>query len=265
MTFLVISVRIRLIMTEATTQPVKKRAVRTKKTALAGIGTGTSTSSLFSLSSVKSLQSVIDAFNNLTDKIVVARVEIENLQREIEETKENWVKEQKDHDSQIAGRNRQEETEKNRERETYDYETKLARKKAEDESADRKLKWEKELVEKKEVIEKDKQELEVLRKQVAGFEADKEKAVKEACINLQKSLIEKYEIEKKLREQEIKAEKELLSFKIEQLSKENSSQASEITHLQKSLQETSDQVKEIAVKVIESGSTASKSSVSSED
>lgn len=252
-------------MTEATTQPVKKRAVRTKKTAFAGIGTGISTSSRFSLSSVKSLQSVVEVFNNLIEKIVAARVEIENLQRDIEETKESWTKEQREHEVQIVERSRLEETDRNRERETYDYETKLARKKAEDEFAERKLKREKELSEKKEEIEKDKQELDDLRKQVAGFEAEKEKEVKEACASLQKTLTEKYEIEKKLREQEIKAEKELLSLKIEQLSKENASQASEIASLKKSLQEASNQVKEIAVKVIESGSTSPKSSASSED
>lgn len=86
---------------------------------------------------------------------------------------------------------------------------------------------------------------------VRGFESEKEKAVTKA---LQKELTSAFETEKKLREQEFKAEKELLNLKISNLIIENSRQANEIETLKKALDDTTRQIKEVAAKVIESGS-----------
>lgn len=206
-----------------------------------------------SLSS-KALKPMDDAFAKLTATIEVSRGEYETLQKQILEVKETWDKEQRNHKVQIAEINQQEEVERKREKETYDYEASLARKKAEDEFEERKNKWEKELSARKEDIAEEKQELEMLRKQAAGFEAEKEKAIKEACVLLQKQLQETFATEKKLREQEVKSEQELLALKIANLTSENTRLVNEVVMLKKSLEEATRQLKDVAVKVIESSS-----------
>lgn len=197
-------------------------------------------------------------FSFLLEKITQAQKEFEDLQKVIQETKEAWLKEEKNHDFILSESDKREEVIRVREKEAYEYELSLSRKKEQDVWQDKKQKQEKELEERKEEIEKDKQELVLLRRQAATFEQEKEKAVKEAEGALQQSLNDQYAHERKLREQEIKSEKELSSLKIEGLVKENSRLFSEIILLKKSLEDATGQIKEIAVKVIEAGSAKGK-------
>lgn len=236
-----------------------KKATRSRKTASTVDQTLTDTS----LSS-KELKPMEEAFTKLTSVVAATREEYEKLQKQIEEVNEAWDKEQRDHKVQIAEINQQEELARKREKEMYDYETSLVRKKAEDEFLDRKNKWEKELQARKEEISKERQELEMLRKQVAGFEEEKEKAVKQACSVLQKELSEEYATDRKLREQEVKAEKELQALKIINLTSENTRLANEVLMLKKSLEQATAQLKDVAVKVIESSSNKPQANFSQE-
>ena len=246
-------------MSDTITTAVKRTTRRKTATSV-----GDSSVSATPSTSVKSLSSIISSFNDLFEKIIRAKTEFEKLEKEITEIREVWAKEQANHQQQMMEKREQEETARKREQETYNYEVALGRRKTEDEFAERKAKWEKELAEKREEIEGDKKELELLRKQVACFEEEKEKLVKEACNLLQRDLTNRFETERKLREQEIKAEKEILSLKIESLSSENMRQVKEIEALKKALDEATRQVKDIAVKVIEASNPPPKASLSSE-
>ena len=195
----------------------------------------------------------LEAFTDLLNKVSETKNEFENLQKEIAEINESWIREQTTHELQLRERNQQEETERKRNQELYDYETMLLRKRAEDEFNDRKTRWEKELETRKEEIEEEKTELEKLRNQVAGFEMEKNKLVKEACALLEKDLTGQFTTERKLREQEHKAEKEILALKITNLTSENSRQTNEIEVLKKAMDDATKQIKDIAVRVIESG------------
>ncbi len=208
--------------------------------------------------SPKILKPAEDVFTKLIVTITTAREEYEALQKQIAEIKEAWEKEQRIHATIIRERDQQEEVERRREKELYEYETTLKRRQVEDEFAEKKARWEKELAERKDEIAKEKEELEFLRKQVDGFEEEKEKAVKDASLRLQKELTERFATEKKLREQEVKSEQELLAFKITNLTSENERQGDEIAALKKSLEQATAQLKDVAVKVIESGSPAPK-------
>lgn len=194
-----------------------------------------------------------DLFTVLIKEISDLQSEFEKLQKEIIQTKETWIVEQKAHQKELEDRNIAEELERKRNKETYEYETLRKHKQSEDEFADKKALWERQLQEQKEAIEKDRKELEELRKLVVGFEGEKEKSIKEAQIVLQKELTGNFENERRMREQEFKAEKEILNLRLSNLTAENSRQATEIASLKKSLEEATSQVKEIAVKVIESG------------
>ena len=87
---------------------------------------------------------------------------------------------------------------------------------------------------------------------------EKEKAVAEAQEILQEELVYKFETERKLKEQENKSEKDILNLKIANLTSENNRLNGEIGILKKALEEATRQVKEIAVKVIESGTKQSR-------
>lgn len=213
--------------------------------------------SVISTSSPKS-QPIINQFSDLFNTISSAKEEFERLQKEIAETKESWAKEQQQQEKDLKERSQQEEIERHQKRELYEYETKLAQRKAEDEFNQRKAQWERELQEHKDEIQNSMKELAELRKQVAGFETEKASAVKVACTTLEKALREQFETARKLREQEVKAEKDLLSLRIANLTNENARQTQEIESLKKTLDDATKQLKDIAVKVIESGSTTIK-------
>lgn len=181
-------------------------------------------------------------FDELVTRILQSKQEFDSLQKEIAQIKQDWVREQKQHEIEIA-----------REQETYQYNTSLTRKRAEDEFQDKKLAWEKDLAQRKQQLEDQRVELEQLRKLSDGFSKEEEQAVKEAEELLAKQLTEKFNQEKILRDQEVKAEKDLLNMKISNLETDNSRLIKETEVLKRSLDEAARQVKEIAVKVIESG------------
>ncbi len=241
-------------MDEQVTIPPKK-TTRTRKT----VPTQTDP-----VSNDQSVTSVSQIFEDLTAKIIQSKDESDLLQRQIEQAKTDWVREQKDHEIENSQRNTQEELERKREQETYQYNINLDRKRAEDEFLDKKLSWEKDLAQRKEELENQKRELEELRKLASGFDGQKEKAVKEALDVLEKTLTEKVNQEKILREQEIKSEKEILGLKISNLEADNSRLNKEMEILKRSLDEATRQVKEIAVKVIESGSNQAKTQTTPE-
>lgn len=226
-----------------------KKPIRAKKAPSVSLTSATDDLSV-SLKSVKALSSSFDA---LIDEIAKAKQDFSELLAEVSSTRELWLKEQKQYEKESLDKEQEVERKRKRDEEDYDYQIGLERKKAEDEFAEKRNKWEKELLERKEQLARDQEELEELRHQVLDFPKGQEKAVKEALANLQKELEERRENERRLQEQEEKNEKEILNLKISGLTAENSRLASELALLRKSLDQATQQVKDIAVKVIESG------------
>jgi chromosome segregation ATPase len=239
-----------------------KKAVRTRKTTVAPTEVTSSAKPVPSLA--KNLKPYENIFIDLLRSISDSKDGFMELQKKIDEVRESWNKEQENRETAIVEINQQEEIARKRENETYNYEVTLARKKAEDEFLEKKAKWERELEGRKEEIAKEKLELENLRKLASSFEQEKEKAVKQACSVLQKELSGEYITEKRLREQEVKSEKELLVLKISNLLQESTRQASEIIALKKALEEATRQLKDVAVKVIEASNPPAKPSVATE-
>lgn len=202
-----------------------------------------------------------DSFSTLIKKIYELQSEFEKLQKDMIQTKEEWKNEQKIHVREVQERDFQEDEARKKEREAYEYELARKMKREEDEFSDKKGAWEKELRDSKEIIEREKQELTDLRKLVAGFESEKETLIKKAQENLRRELTLEFQTERKMREQEVKAQNDILNLRINNLTSENQKLASEIGALKKALDEATRQVKDIAVKVIESGGNLSKPSV----
>lgn len=203
--------------------------------------------------------------NQLISQINQIQTEFENIQKEIVQAKERWIKEQKNHETEIVQRETQEDQNRKIEQEIYEYELLRRRKKAQDEFDDRKQEWQKELLSRKEEIEQDKRELAELRKRVEDFDRQILQATQSAQDQLQKELTQKFETDKKLTEQEFKSEKEILTLRIENLVAQNSQQTAEINSLKKALEDATRQLKEIAVRVIDASGPAAKTSHQSED
>ncbi len=225
-----------------------KRTTRVKKTA----SRESEESSAAVSPSLKTNKALEDGFVSLVTAISSAKDEYIILKRQIEEVKEEWIKEQRLHELQLQERDQQEEIARRRSQELYDYEITLKRRQEEDQFSDKKQKWEKDLQVRKDEIEQEKKELEELRRQVAQFETEKQKAAKEACLQLQKELTDGFSHEKNLAEQDFKREKEILTLRVEMLTNENARQIQEIEALKKALDEATKQLKDVAVKIIES-------------
>lgn len=240
-----------------------KKTTRTRKTASAQAAPVSDTQSVSPIL-VGSKTSITKSFDDLNAVIIQSKQEFDSLQKEIAQTKQDWEREKKQHDLETTQQKHQEELERKREQETYQYTTNLTRKRTEDEFADKKLSWEKDLAQRKEELEAQKRELEDLRKQVSSFEGQKDQAVKETESLIKKQLTQEFDNEKRLREQEVKAEKEILGLKIANLEADNLRLNKEMEVLKRSLDETTRQVKEIAVKVIESGSNQPKVQLASD-
>lgn len=226
-----------------------KKTMRTKKTEATTVAQSVAITELPKV--YKPLSDIHDSLSDLIIKTEQAEKEIADLQNKILETQKFWQEEQREHEKQVVSRDEEFQLARKREEEEYEYQKKMDRKKAEDEFSERKSSWGKELSQRKEEIEADKKELQELRVKATSFESELQKAVKEAQIILTKELEERYSNERKLREQEVKSEKELLVLKIDSLTKENSRQAAEIETLKKAFDETTRQLKDVAVKVIE--------------
>lgn len=233
--------------------PAVKRTARTRKTVSTQDTSIVDVQSPAATSSAKQTP-INKLFDELSAGIAESKLEFDNLQKEIFQTKQDWIRETKLYAVEQTQQKAQAELERKREEETYQYNTTLARKRTEDEFQDKKVSWEKDLAQRKEELEAQRKELEQLRKQVADFEGLKEKAVKETQVQLEKELNDNFENGKRLREQEVKAEKDLLNMRISTLETDNGRLVKEVEILKRSLDEASRQVKEIAVKVIESGS-----------
>lgn len=232
--------------------PVVKKITRARKTV--------STQNASTPQDIQIVQTEITQdFDELVAKLAKSKQEFDNLQKEIAQVKQDWSREQKQHELEFAQQKTQEELERKREQETYQYNINLSRKRVEDEFQDRKMSWEKDLSQRKEELEGQKKELDELRKLVAGFDDQKEQAANKAQSQTEKRLVDQFDQGRKLKEQEVKAEKEILGLKIANLETENSRLNKEIEVLKRSLDEATRQVKEIAVKVIESGSSQNKS------
>lgn len=235
-------------MSDTTATPVKKTA-RTRKTT---VSEKAPSEEFFTSASSKNVKVKNALFSDLIETIADERKSFETLQKEIAEIRESWGKEQQQHQQELRARDEQEAVERKREQEAYEYETAKKRRQEEDGFLERKTKWERELSARKEALEENQKELEALRKQAEGFDTTLQKTAKEAQAATQKELTDQFANERKLREQEFKSEKELLSMKITNLTSDNTRQAQEVEALKKALDATTTQLKDVAVRVIES-------------
>lgn len=156
------------------------------------------------------------------------------LEKEMLDKRKKWEEEQLDYETEIKRRRARDEEE-------YKYQTGLE-----------KQRWQQKLEEEKNSYQEKLTELEGLKKQIAQFPQEKDKAIAESVGKALAEIRKQFETEKSFAKQERDGEVKITGLKISQLENTVKQQSEEITALKKQLDEATRQVKDIAVAVIES-------------
>ncbi|MGH9325885.1 MAG: hypothetical protein ACRD2B_04250 [Terriglobia bacterium] len=210
----------------------------------------------------------IDVASTALDQLVqdYAR-EKDRLEEEITFQREAWEEEKRQSE---RDRKEQEDTlrkQRQREVEDYEYKKSLERKKEQDKYEEGMKLLEKQNREKQETLEKSWQQREAalkeredelarLSKEVETFPARLQKEAEQASARSVRAAEERFEQRILLLNKESEADKRLAEFQVKSLQEIIARQASEVTALQKQLDEAKQQVQEIAVKAIEGASGA---------
>lgn len=189
----------------------------------------------------------------------------EELNREIQNFRDAWEKERKDHEASIEERNAAEKKSREREKEEFLYafrrEQQLARDRFEDEKEKlereiqlKREEMEKELIEREKVVAEREGELIELRNKVNVFPKELETTLDKAI----KDTTERIRLEARSREEllnkEFDGERNVLTTRIESLEKTTKEQGDQIARLSQQLEKAYQKVQDIAVKAVEGSS-----------
>jgi len=189
----------------------------------------------------------------------------EELNQEIQITREEWQKEKKQYEAEIKERDAAEAKKREREKEEYSYafnrEQQLAKDMFEDEKVKtekdirlKKEQMEKELSERERVIAEKEEELSELQRKITAFPGETEVAVNKAV----KETAERLTLEAKTREElmrkEFDGERNVLTTRIESLERTVKEQSGQVSHLTEQLEKAYQKVQDIAVKSVEGSS-----------
>ena len=216
--------------------------------------------------SAEALAALIEAQNKKRQEFELEMAALkEKLDREISTIREEREKDKKEYEAEIKERDIAEAKRREREKEEYNYTFKreqlLARNKFEDEMAKtekeillKKEYMEKELTEREEAVVEREEELAELQKKVTAFPDEiKEtvnKAVKEATERITLEAKNKEELLKK----EFDGERNVLKTRIESLEKAVKEQSVHIANLSGQLEKSYQKVQDIAIKSVEGSS-----------
>jgi len=170
--------------------------------------------------------------------------ELNELQDRFEREKELKLKLQKEEAQEL-------EKSRKREQEEYEYNLKLKRKIEEDNYTREKESKIRELEQRELELKKSENEINDLRLVSSGYEAKLANEIKKAFENGQKETTKELEIAYNLERKDVDRESQLATMTIENLQKTIAQQVSEIAELKRQLIQATQQVKEIALKVIE--------------
>lgn len=195
------------------------------------------------------------------------QAEKEQLEREIETTRAGWEHERKQHEQEIKERDAAEQKRRQRELDDYKYSFAREQQAARDQAADELSKTEKDLAERKTLLERQwaereaalaarEQDLAELRARVSGFANELRAAEERAREEATERIGQQHEAAIELLRRELEGEKNVLSTKIAALERTAKDQAEQLTRLEEQLEKAREQVQEIAVRAIEGSASA---------
>jgi len=220
--------------------------------------------------SAMSLAALIEAQNQKRQEFAAEMEEKkESLREDIETTRAAWEKEREEHDAAVKERDAAEKKRQTREKEEFDYAFKREQQTLREGFAYEKAKLEKELQDKKELMERElsareaaiaakEAELNDLRKQAAQHPKELEASVARAIKETSERLLMEAKSREELLKKEAEGQSNVFKARIESLEKTTKEQAERITVLTKQLEAAYQKVQDIAVKTVE-GASSSKS------
>lgn len=176
--------------------------------------------------------------------IELQKLEEEKFERAMEEKRNEWIEEQKAYEEQLK-------RERNREEEEYAYQKTLNKKREKDTFEEEKRAWEYDLQKKKEQQAQMEGELTELRRKAVLFPQELDKAVKTAVAQAIGQEKKESQIRQNFAKQEWDAKQQLYALKIASFEQSIKEQVTEINDLKRQLEKATQQVKDIAVTVIE--------------
>ena len=170
--------------------------------------------------------------------------EEEKFQQELARKREAWMEEQKVYEDGLK-------KERIREEEEYGYQKSLRVKRDKDVFEDEKRTWERDLQVKKQIQIQLEADVVDLRKKVAQFSNEIDKAVKDAVDEAVAQERKEAQIRENFAKQEWDTKQQISTLKITSLEQTVKMQMTEIEELKRQLEKATQQVKDIAVAVIE--------------
>lgn len=164
----------------------------------------------------------------------------ESLENEIAKVKEQWREQEKNHQEQLEEKTRQEQLARRREEDEYQYNLEFQRRKENEQYSRR-----------EEILKERENEIIEMEKEFAQMPETIVQEVDKAKSQLGKELTDKHNLELRETKLDFEREKKIYELKIANLDSSIGSQNKEIIDLKKQLTNASNQLKEIAVSVIE--------------
>jgi hypothetical protein len=194
----------------------------------------------------------------------------EKHESEMAAQREEWKKENSQHEAMVDERNAADQKQRDREQEEYKYQFARQKKLAAELHEHEKAKLEREVQHRREEVEKDlstreeavaaaEVELKDLQEQIEMAQLKQERAVAQAVKETTERLNREHQAKTELLKKEFAGEGNVLKSRIESLQESVEKQAQQIARLSQQLEHSYAQVQDIAIKAIE-GSAASRSS-----
>jgi hypothetical protein len=200
--------------------------------------------------------------DSLAALLLAQKEKKQEFETELNERKELWEKEKKEYEIFRKEEDLQQKKQRQREEEEYNYNLKLQRKKDQDlyeakkilqetELAEKKSKIEKELTEREQILAVKELEFKDLKVKVESFSKELEKAIAETEKTITEKIELKYKHQSDLLNKEIEGERKLNEQLIASLRAKIKEQETLVTQLTTKADTATQQVKDIAVKVVE--------------
>ncbi len=175
---------------------------------------------------------------------------------EISRRRDEWKREQMQHEQQMKERDQAVRKAREREEEEYAYQLAAKRRKEQESFQAEQEAREKDLRDRMAQLAAREAELAELRQKAERFQTELAEAVRKTEQTVRAAVTEKFETEKALREKGFEGERHVLELKVASLEKTVASQTAQIEALTRQAAAAQGQVQEIALKVIEGASGA---------
>ncbi|PIP30606.1 hypothetical protein COZ22_00415 [bacterium (Candidatus Howlettbacteria) CG_4_10_14_3_um_filter_37_10] len=211
---------------------------------------------------LKHLNSLEDFKNNLSREkrqiIEKMQVQKEELEKEITKAKKQWEQEKQNYQIELDESKRQKQLERKREDDEYRYALEVKRRDEGDVYEQKQKERERALTEREVSLQKRQSEILEMEKTLGAVSEKVQQAVKEANEKLAKELMSKHNIEINELKTTALHEKNIADLKITNMTETIKVQGTEIDLLKRQLAESSKQLKDVAVSVIEGRSQNNK-------